>query len=234
MGRGDMSTQETFAAYDVGADAPQVAPPARRAEVVPFVRMPAVGFTASYPLKRLLDALVAASALFLLAPLMLLIWALVASSSQGPGLFWSRRVGRDGKLFWMPKYRTMAAGAPLSPREVLWQADDHITPLGAFLRRSALDELPQLFCVLRGDMSIIGPRPLLPEDPGVRARRQFPAALRARPGLSGLAQVVGRNCVSPRRKARLDALYAQSASLGLDMLIFWRTAGIVLTSRGFI
>jgi O-antigen biosynthesis protein WbqP len=229
-----MSTQETFAAYDGGADAPVVAPTAHRAEVVPFVRTPAADFTASYALKRLIDFVIAAAALFVLAPLMLLLWGLVASTTEGPGLFWSRRVGRDGKIFWMPKYRTMAADAPLSPREVLHKAEDHITPIGAFLRRSALDELPQLFCVLRGDMSIIGPRPLLPEDPGVRARRQFPTAMRARPGLSGLAQVVGRNSVSPRRKARLDALYAQSTSLGLDLLIFWRTAGIVLTSRGFI
>ncbi|MET0274581.1 MAG: sugar transferase [Phenylobacterium sp.] len=229
-----MSTQETFATYDTGADKPVVTPPALSAKVMPLIRLPAADFTASYSVKRAIDFLIAAVALVFLAPLMLLLWAVVASTSEGPGLFWSRRVGRDGKVFWMPKYRTMTHGAPLSPREVLAKAEDHITPVGALLRRSALDELPQLLCVLRGDMSIIGPRPLLPEDPGVRARRQFPCAMRARPGLSGLAQVVGRNSVSPRRKARLDALYAQSTSLGLDLLIFWRTAGIVLTSRGFI
>jgi O-antigen biosynthesis protein WbqP len=134
----------------------------------------------------------------------------------------------------MPKYRTMVEDAPLSPREALDGAESHITPVGAWLRRSALDELPQLFCILTGDMSIIGPRPLLPADPGVVARRGFPDAVSARPGLSGLAQVVGRNSVSPRRKARLDAFYARSASFGLDVIIFWRTAGIVMTSRGFL
>jgi O-antigen biosynthesis protein WbqP len=181
-----------------------------------------------------MDAALAGCALLLLAPIMVLLWLLVFVTSGGPGLFWSERVGRDGRIFWMPKFRTMSEGAPLSPREVLAGAEAHITPAGAWLRRSSLDELPQLWCILKGDMSIIGPRPLLPNDPGVKARRYFSDAISARPGLSGLAQVVGRNAVSPRRKARLDAFYARHSSFSLDLQIFWRTAGIVLTSRGFI
>ncbi|MEO8115043.1 MAG: sugar transferase [Phenylobacterium sp.] len=236
-----MGTPKSIATY-ADAERSTIEPFARWSEVVPLVLTPvqtdrvearaAVG--GAYAGKRLIDAVFAGAALLLLAPLMALIWLLVVGTSAGPGLFWSQRIGRDGGIFWMPKYRTMTSGAPLSPREALEAAESHITPIGALLRRSALDELPQLFCVLTGEMSIIGPRPLLPQDPGVAARRRFPDALRARPGLSGLAQVVGRNSVSPRRKARLDALYAQSTSLALDAHIFWRTAGIVLTSRGFL
>lgn len=232
MGWGVMSTQETIARF--AADAATMRASVRVSDVVPFVRQPAVERIGGYDGKRAMDMLVAGAALVLLAPIMVLVWLLVYVTSGGPGLFWSQRVGRDGRTFWMPKYRTMSEDAPLSPREVLEGADAHITPVGAWLRRSALDELPQLWCILKGDMSIIGPRPLLPSDPGVAARRQFPDAIGARPGLSGLAQVVGRNSVSPRRKARLDAFYARRASFGLDLQIFWRTAGIVLTSRGFL
>lgn len=239
MGWGVMSTQETIASYATAKAVPLgTSVGGRRVEAAVFEHYAAVEQGAwiggDYAGKRVMDALVAAAAIVALAPLMLMIWALVYVSSGGPGLFWSQRVGRDGRIFWMPKFRTMVDDAPLSPREVLKGAESHITPIGAWLRRSALDELPQLFCILKGDMSIIGPRPLLANDPGVEARRRFPDAMSARPGLSGLAQVIGRNSVSPRRKARLDAFYARSASFGLDLIIFWRTAGIVLTSRGFL
>lgn len=235
-----MGNPETFATYatvdtaSVGIAKPVVEVVDFRRSASASVASRTVAIAGDYPAKRLLDLAVAAVAIFLLAPLMLLIWLAVYVTSGGPGLFWSQRVGRDGRLFWMPKYRTMCHDAPLSPREALDGAEGHITPLGAWLRRSALDELPQLYCILMGDMSIIGPRPLLPSDPAVAARRNFPQAMAARPGLSGLAQVVGRNSVTPRRKARLDAFYARSTSFALDSQIFWRTAGIVLTSRGFL
>jgi O-antigen biosynthesis protein WbqP len=231
-----MSTQESIVTY--AADAASIRAAVRIGDVVPFVggrnEAGSPAMAGGYAGKRMSDALVAGSALLLLAPIMILLWLLVYVTSGGPGLFWSQRVGRDGRTFWMPKYRTMSEDAPLSPREVLEGAEGHITPVGAWLRRSALDELPQLWCILKGDMSIIGPRPLLPSDAAVAARRYFPDAIAVRPGLSGLAQVVGRNSVSPRRKARLDAFYAREASFGLDLKIFWRTAGIVLTSRGFL
>jgi O-antigen biosynthesis protein WbqP len=234
-----MSTQETTTRYATAKAVPIGAPVRPRlVEPAVFERYSALDETAAiggdYVGKRAMDMLISAASIVALAPLMLMIWAMVYVSSGGPGLFWSQRVGRNGRTFWMPKFRTMVDDAPLSPREVLEGAEMHITPIGAWLRRSALDELPQLYCILKGDMSIIGPRPLLANDPGVEARRRFPDAVSARPGLSGLAQVVGRNSVSPRRKARLDAFYARSASLSLDLIIFWRTAGIVLTSRGFL
>jgi O-antigen biosynthesis protein WbqP len=235
MGWGVMTTHESIASYAATRAAPiSSARVLGTSAAIGFERSAATAIGGDYAGKRLADAVVAASALVALAPLMVLIWLVVYVSSGGPGLFWSERVGRDGRSFWMPKYRTMSEDAPLSPREALEGAEAHITPVGAWLRRSGLDELPQLFCILRGDMSIIGPRPLLPSDPGVDARRRFPASMTARPGLSGLSQVVGRNSVTPRRKARLDAFYAGSASFGLDLIIFWRTVGIVLTSRGFL
>lgn len=223
----------------------EVAPPAG-AELVAYLRArpraersepvlkSSVAPLGLYPAKRVIDVCVAGAALVALAPLMIGLWLLVLLFNGGPGLFWSERIGRHGRTFWMPKYRTMDANAPLSPRETLQGANGHITPLGAFLRRSSLDELPQLFCVFVGQMSLIGPRPLLPDDPAIFERHSFPHAMLARPGLSGLAQVVGRNEVTPRRKARLDALYARTVSPRVDLFIFWRTAMIVLSGRGQI
>jgi O-antigen biosynthesis protein WbqP len=172
--------------------------------------------------------------LTLTAPLLLAIWLLVVATSAGPGLYWSRRVGQHGKIFNMPKFRTMSIEAPQAPREALCCADDHITWLGAILRRTSLDELPQLWCILRGDMSFIGPRPLMPDDPAALARRHFPDSFEVRPGLSGLAQVSGRNGVTPRRKARLDAFYARRSSPGLDLRIVVLTLLIVVSGRGFL
>jgi O-antigen biosynthesis protein WbqP len=187
-----------------------------------------------YPGKRALDLVLAATAVAALAPLLALIWFVVVSTSPGPGLHWSPRVGRYGRKFWMPKFRTMRSDAPRGPRESLHQAEELITPVGAWLRRLSFDELPQLFSIVGGDMSFVGPRPLLADDPGALAREQFQDALEARPGLSGLAQVKGRNHLAARRKARFDAFYARRASLALDVEILLRTLAIVFSGSGFI
>src|SRR5262245_60072243 len=163
------------------------------------------------PLKRAFDVMAAAILLIVLAPVMLTIWILIIATSSGPALHMSPRVGRYGRLFTMPKFRTMAQGSPSCTRESLDCSEDQITPVGKLLRRTGLDELPQLACILTGEMSFVGPRPLLAEDPTVSERAKFPRVLGVRPGLSGLAQVSGRNLLSPRRKARLDALYARTA-----------------------
>ena len=173
-------------------------------------------------------------ALILLLPLILFIWLLVIGTSSGPALHMSPRVGRYGRLFTMPKFRTMALGSRACAREALERGEEQITPLGRILRRTGLDELPQLACVLRGEMSFIGPRPLLADDPAIRERARFPRTLSMRPGISGLAQVSGRNMVSPRRKARLDALYARTASFGLDMALLARTLVVIVSGKGFL
>lgn len=186
------------------------------------------------PIKRLLDIIGALGVVAVLSPLYLAVWLAVRLTSKGPGIYWSQRLGRNGQAFWMPKFRSMRVDAPVIPREQMASADAHITPIGHFLRNSSLDELPQVLSILRGDMSIIGPRPLLPTDPGIRARWDFPEAMAVRPGVTGLAQVRGRNLVSPRLKARYDAFYARKGGWGLDASILWKTACVMLNRKGLM
>lgn len=205
--------------------------PAPRSVLHPVARLDDAAF--DLPLKRAFDVIGAAVALIVLAPVMLTIWLLVIGTSKGSALHMSPRVGRYGRIFTMPKFRTMAQGSPSCARESL-DCEEQITPIGKLLRRTALDELPQLACILTGEMSFVGPRPLLADDPAISERAKFPRVLAVRPGLSGLAQVSGRNLLSPRRKARLDALYARSASLGLDIVLLVRTAGVIVSGKGFL
>lgn len=183
--------------------------------------------------KRAFDVLVAGAVLVFASPILLAVWLLVIATSKGPGLFWSERVGLHDGRFMMPKFRTLMTSAPVVPREVLHLSEQQFTPVGQLLRRMSLDELPQLFSVLKGDMSLIGPRPLLPSDPAARQRMLFPAALTVRPGITGLAQVSGRNAVTARRKARLDAFYARSLCFGIDMVLLVKTVRVVLSGHGF-
>jgi O-antigen biosynthesis protein WbqP len=190
--------------------------------------------TRSAPLKRAFDILVSALGLIVLLPPMGIIAVLVLATSAGPAIHTSLRIGRYGKPFSMPKFRTMRVDSPNCPREQLADAAERVTLVGRVLRRTGLDELPQLVSVLRGDMSLIGPRPLLVDDPGAAEREKFPDALAIRPGISGLAQVSGRNLVSPRRKARLDAFYARHPSLRFDLVLVARTLQVVVTGKGFL
>ena len=184
--------------------------------------------------KRSFDFVVALGLFVGLAPLMALIWSAIRLTSPGPGLYWSARAGRGGRVFMMPKFRSMRTDAPSVPREIMANHEAQVTAIGQLLRRWSMDELPQLVCILKGEMSFIGPRPLMPEDPAQLARMAFPEALSVRPGLSGLAQVRGRNLISPRRKARLDALYARVRTGPFDLEIFARTLSVLISGRGFI
>lgn len=184
--------------------------------------------------KRSFDFVVALFLFVGLAPVMAVIWLAIRLTSPGPGLYWSARAGRRGRVFLMPKFRTMRIEAPSVPRELMQNPEAQVTVIGRVLRRWSMDELPQLLCILKGEMSFIGPRPLMPEDPAQLARAQFPESLSVRPGLSGLAQVRGRNLVSPRRKARLDALYARVRTGPFDLEIFARTLTVLISGRGFI
>jgi O-antigen biosynthesis protein WbqP len=184
--------------------------------------------------KRCFDVALSGAGLVFGGVFLAAIWLAVRLTSKGPGVYWSERVGKDGITFWMPKFRSMAADAPTLPREQMSDAGLHITPIGHFLRQSSLDELPQLVSVLQGHMSLIGPRPLLASDPGVRARWDFPAAMAVRPGLTGLAQVRGRNAVTARQKARYDALYARRWTWLMDLTVLLATAKVVITRRGIL
>jgi undecaprenyl-phosphate galactose phosphotransferase len=197
--------------------------------------------------KRAFDVIVTVLILPIVAPVMLMIW-LAVRLDGGKGLYVHPRVGQAGRMFRCLKFRTMVTNADAVLADLLatdpqarteWEearklvADPRVTRIGRFLRASSLDELPQLFNVLRGDMSLVGPRPV------VRAEiEQFyhgpdrAAYLSVRPGLTGLWQVSGRSDALYERRARLDREYVNTASFWLDVSILWRTVAVVLSRRG--
>ena len=185
-----------------------------------------------YVLKRVMDVGVSGILLLFLLPLLVMVWGLVRVTSVGPGLYWSRRVGFGGRVFMMPKFRTMPVGTRQIAREAFEVGGVCTTSIGQFLRKLSIDELPQLWSVLVGDMSLVGPRPLLGNDPTTAIRqRRFPQCFGVRPGITGLAQVNGRNSVKPLAKARYDAFYAVRCSLGVDVHILLATVRAVLDVR---
>lgn len=183
-------------------------------------------------LKRVLDLVLSASLLVLLSPIFLLVAIAVGIGSPGEIVFRQRRIGRGGTPFTILKFRTMFQDAPRSSLGTYCYADDpRITPIGRWLRRTSLDELPQLVNVLRGDMSFVGPRPDLPHH----VERYTPAQrgrLRVRPGITGWAQVNGRNGLSWDQRIALDLEYLDGWWLGRDLAAAWRTVGVVLSRRG--
>jgi O-antigen biosynthesis protein WbqP len=182
--------------------------------------------------KRLIDIAVALVGLLVSFPVVAVLWVMVRATSEGPGVHWSKRVGLHGRTFYMPKLRTMVKDAPVMAREALLLGEDATTPLGRVLRARSLDELPQFWSILVGDMSLIGPRPLLSNDPASAERMDFPAALGVRPGLTGLAQIRGRNLVAPRRKARYDGFYAKHFGWRMDWWVFLQTVDALFRRKG--
>lgn len=223
---------DVFAAEAAALTPPVATRRSLRADIFPKASSP--GSPRGGLVKRGLDVTISLLLLLFLAPLLLIAAGMVRFTSSGPVLFWSERIGLGGRTFRMPKFRTMRIDAPVRPREQFADGDSYLTPVGNFLRRTSLDELPQLFSVLAGDMSLIGPRPLLPTDPGVLARAALGLPLQARPGVTGLAQIRGRNMLSSRHKARYDALYARRWSLGFDVWILAVTVGAVLMRKNII
>jgi exopolysaccharide biosynthesis polyprenyl glycosylphosphotransferase len=193
-------------------------------------------------LKDLIDRCVAAVALLLLSPLMLAIAVSIRLSDRGPALFRQTRVGKDGATFSMYKFRTMVVDAEqrlAGLRElnefdgVLFKMrrDPRITKIGARLRKWSLDELPQLFNVLLGDMSLVGPRPPLPDE-AARYADHVRRRLVVKPGLTGLWQVSGRSDLSWDESVRLDLRYVENWSLALDLQILWKTIAVALRGSG--
>lgn len=181
--------------------------------------------------KRWLDVLLSFAGLILCSPLFLLIALLVKLTSKGPVIFSQKRVGKGKKYFMIYKFRTMWADTPRdTPTNALSQAARHITPLGKVLRKTSLDELPQLWNVLKGDMSLIGPRPALWNQFDLVALRDKYGANDALPGLSGWAQVNGRDYLSRDldKKARRDGEYAQNISFWFDLkCVLWTIVKVV-------
>ena len=171
------------------------------------------------------------TALILLSPLLLVALA-VRLTSKGPALYWSDRVGRNNKIFKMPKFRSMRVGTPAVATHLLGNPDAYLTPIGSFLRKSSLDELPQLWSILVGDMSFVGPRPALFNQQDLIALRTEQGVHTMVPGLTGWAQVNGRDELPIPDKVKLDVAYLQRQSLGFDLRILWLTFVKVLRRDG--
>ena len=183
-------------------------------------------------MKRFVDLTLAIVAAVFLAMPILIVAALVRMTSPGPALYWSDRVGRGNKIFRMPKFRSMRVGTPAVATHLLADPKSHLTPIGSFLRKSSLDELPQLWAILTGDMSFVGPRPALFNQHDLIDLRTQRGVHLLPPGLTGWAQVNGRDELPIPAKVDLDAEYLRRRSLGFDLKILWLTFVKVLKSDG--
>lgn len=174
-------------------------------------------------MKRLFDLFLGLSAaVVLLLPIALVALA-VRLTSKGPALYWSDRVGRDNRIFRMPKFRSMRVGTPAVATHLLQDPDAHLTPIGSFLRKSSLDELPQLWSILKGDMSFVGPRPALFNQDDLIALRTQSGVHHLLPGLTGWAQINGRDELPIPEKVKLDVEYLKRRSFLFDIGILWLT-----------
>ncbi|MEC5398143.1 sugar transferase [Uliginosibacterium sp. H1] len=183
-------------------------------------------------LKRLVDIALAGGALVVLWPVLLCVAVCVRASSPGPALYWSDRVGRDNRIFRMPKFRSMRVDTPAVATHLLQNPAAAITPVGRFIRKTSLDELPQLWSVLRGDMSIVGPRPALFNQADLIEARTAAGVHRMRPGITGWAQINGRDELDVSQKVAFDAEYLASQSFLFDANIIASTILRVLRRDG--
>jgi len=183
-------------------------------------------------LKRVVDLFLAAVVSLLLFVPIVLVAIFVRLTSQGPILYWSNRVGKNNKIFPMPKFRTMRIGTPVVATHLLQNPSIYLTPIGQFLRKSSLDELPQLCSIWRGDMSFVGPRPaLFNQYDLIELRAEF-GVDKILPGLTGWAQINGRDDLAIPDKVNLDYEYLQNQSLFFDLKILVLTALKVMQRQG--
>jgi O-antigen biosynthesis protein WbqP len=185
--------------------------------------------------KRIIDFILSLIALIVLSPLFLAISLIIKSESEGPIFFKQKRVGKNKKYFKILKFRTMRIDTPKdTPTNLLKDADSYITKVGKFLRKTSLDELPQIINILKGEMSIIGPRPALWNQYDLIEERDKYNANSILPGLTGLAQVNGRDELQTEIKAKYDGKYTEKLSLLLDIKIFFKTIINVIKSEGVV
>jgi O-antigen biosynthesis protein WbqP len=183
-------------------------------------------------MKRLSDFILVLVALTTLLIPLLLVALSVRITSSGPILYWSDRVGRGNRIFKMPKFRSMRIDTPAVATHLLQNPDQWLTPIGSFLRKTSLDELPQLWCILKGDMSFVGPRPALFNQEDLIALRTQAGVHKLVPGLTGWAQVNGRDELQISEKVRLDVEYLKKQSVLFDLWILWLTLLKVLRRDG--
>jgi O-antigen biosynthesis protein WbqP len=183
-------------------------------------------------MKRLFDLVLTVLGVVVLALPLLMVALAVKLTSPGPALYWSDRVGRHNRIFRMPKFRSMRIGTPAVATHLLQDPDAWLTPIGAFLRKTSLDELPQLWSILAGDMSIVGPRPALFNQEDLIALRTERGVHELLPGLTGWAQVNGRDELPIPQKVELDVEYLRRRSCLFDLRIVWLTVVKVLRRDG--
>lgn len=183
-------------------------------------------------MKRIFDLALASMALLLISPLLLLTAIAIRLDSPGPVFFRQQRVGRHGKPFGILKFRSMVVDAAKLGSHMTADNDPRITRVGRFIRRTSLDELPQLINVLYGDMSLVGPRPDVPAQKGDYTEEEWAVRHSVRPGITGLAQATLRSAATPEQRKEMDLRYAQTASLAQDLRIILMTVKQVLTKGG--
>ena len=174
-------------------------------------------------MKRIVDLVVGLSALVMLVVPIVMVAILVKLTSKGSMLYWSNRVGHKNKLFRMPKFRTMRLDSPAVATHLMSDPDAFLSPIGGFLRRTSMDELPQLFSIFKGDMSFVGPRPALFNQDDLIALRTEKGVDKLVPGLTGWAQVNGRDKLPIPEKVALDMEYMERQSFWFDLKILWMT-----------
>jgi O-antigen biosynthesis protein WbqP len=185
-----------------------------------------------FSMKRLFDLVLGLCAALVMALPILLVSLLVRLTSPGPALYWSDRVGKGNRVFKMPKFRSMRVGTPAVATHLLQDPKVYLTPIGSFLRKSSLDEMPQLWSILRGDMSFVGPRPALFNQDDLIALRTEKGVDHLLPGLTGWAQINGRDELPIPAKVALDVEYLERRSLALDIRILWLTFVKVIKRDG--
>jgi O-antigen biosynthesis protein WbqP len=183
-------------------------------------------------MKRVFDLALALILSVFLSFLIILVAICVKVTSKGPVIYWSDRVGRSNTIFKMPKFRTMRVDTPALATHLLTNPEQFLTPVGSFLRRSSLDELPQLWSIIKGDMSFVGPRPALFNQDDLIALRKQRGVDNLLPGLTGWAQINGRDELPIPQKVDLDTQYLQRRSFGFDLCIIWMTLIKVLRRDG--
>jgi len=183
-------------------------------------------------MKRIFDLVLGFFAVILLVVPILFVALLVKLTSTGPALYWSDRLGKDNKVFKMPKFRSMRIDTPAVATHLLQNPGQWLTPIGSFLRKTSLDELPQLWSILKGDMSFVGPRPALYNQEDLIALRTEKGVHELVPGLTGWAQVNGRDELPVEQKVELDVEYLNKRSFLFDLKILWMTSLKVLSRDG--
>jgi len=183
-------------------------------------------------MKRFFDLIVVIVAGMIFAIPMLVVAVAVGLTSKGPILYWSKRVGKNNRLFNMPKFRTMRVDTPVLPTHLLGNPDAYLTSIGSFLRKSSLDELPQLWCILIGNMSVVGPRPALSNQQDLIDARTEKGIHLIKPGLTGWAQVNGRDEIELAKKVQLDYEYLDKKSMIFDLYVVLLTFYKVVKREG--